>query len=58
MQKSMEKTEETNHPDGDVTEIRWKIMEQKSGGNPWRKKKTLENPWIKKGRSGELDNFT
>ena len=40
----MEKTEETNHRDGDVTEIRWKIMEQKSGGNPW-KKKTLENPW-------------
>ena len=33
----MEKTEETNHPDGDVTEIRWKIMEQKSGGNPWKK---------------------
>ena len=39
----MEKTEETNQRDGDVTEIRWKIMEQKSGGNPW--KKTLENPW-------------
>jgi hypothetical protein len=31
------------------TEIRGKSME---------KKKTLENPWIKKGRSGELDNFT
>ena len=56
MQKSMEKTEETNHPDGDVTGIRWKIMGQKSGGNPLGKK-TLENPWIKKGRSGELDNL-
>jgi len=56
MQKSMEKTEEANHPDGDVTEIRWKIMEQKSGGNPWKKKHWKIHG--RTGRSGELDNFT